>query len=113
MRPSTRSHSELNEVSMYLLYFFGDRVPSKPLWAWAGYSRLGLLPSFIRNLRRDLNPTQTADILGNAAIERLGNLLPILGGHQLMLVAGVGDEGDLRQDGRHVRADQNDERRLL
>src|SRR5207237_5498660 len=55
----------------------------------------------------------TCSIARYPSIDRFGYALTLLGCAQFALVAGVTDERDLRQNGRHVGADQDDEWGLL
>src|ERR1700691_282712 len=77
------------------------------------YSALLLLRFALFDLAGDLHSTQTAAILGNPAIERFGDPLAIVRCAQPALVARVANEGNLRQNRRHVGSDQNDEWSLL
>src|SRR6267143_1850051 len=72
-----------------------------------------LLPFGLGRLRRQPYAGEASDIFGDAAIERLGDLLPVVRPLQLALVVRVGDEADLGEDRRHVGADQHHEGRLL
>src|SRR5271170_3961495 len=90
----------------------GIRLPGNGE-SFQGRSALLLLSLALFDFTGDLDPAQTADILGNSAIERFGDALAIVGGAELALVAGVADEGNLGQNRRHVRPNQNDEWSLL
>src|SRR5579864_1381997 len=61
----------------------------------------------------DLDPAQSAGVLRDAAIQRLGDALAIFGGRQLTLVGRIADKRDLRQDRRHVGPNQDDKGRFL
>ncbi len=56
---------------------------------------------------------QVAGISRDAPIKGFGYFLPVFGPPEQALIAGIGDEGDFRQDGRHARADQDHERGAL
>lgn len=56
---------------------------------------------------------ESAGVFGYAFVEALGDALAVLGLLKLICVAGVGDEGYLGEDGRHVGADEDDEGSLL
>src|SRR5581483_4465966 len=73
-----------------------------------GDRRVGLLPG-----AGHLDATQPSGILGNSTVERLGNLLAIATGLELVLVARVTDKGNLCQDGRHVGTDEHHKWGLL
>jgi len=50
-----------------------------------------------------------ADVAGNAFEEAFGDALFVVGLAELRGVSGVGDEGDLGEDGGHIGADKDDE----
>src|SRR5215469_813799 len=56
---------------------------------------------------------QAVDVFGDAAVEGLGNALPVFAGFEPTLVCRVRYEGNLRQNRGHVCPNQHDEWRLL
>src|SRR5258707_1314127 len=62
---------------------------------------------------RDLEMAQALGVPGNAAIQRLRQLLAVVRTPQQRLFLGIAEKSDLRQDGWHAGADQDHERRLL
>src|SRR5215813_3851150 len=75
--------------------------------------RLRLLAFFLRDATGHLYSTESVYVLRNAAIERLGNALAVLGRLQPGFVGRIANERNFRQDRRHVRANQDDEGGLL
>src|SRR5690348_14109129 len=60
----------------------------------------------------DGHAVQALEVIGHALVNAFGDLLPFQRLFKLLFVPGIAQEGDLREDRRHVRADQHHERRL-
>src|SRR5438445_9701513 len=88
------------------------RLPSSRESFQAGNSVL-LLPLGLIDPARDLHPAQPAHVFSNPTIERFSNPLTVLCRAQALFISWIAYEGNLRQDRRHIRADQHNERRLL
>src|SRR6185312_16643310 len=72
-----------------------------------------LLPLALIDSAGNFDPTQPAHIFGNPLVEGLGNFLPVFGRPQLAFIRRVTNERYLRENRRHVGADQHDEWRFL
>src|SRR2546427_9495458 len=72
-----------------------------------------LLSGGFVELGGDFHAAQALGVLGDAAVERLGNALAVVAGPEAVLVCGIADEGDLGEDRGHVGTDEDDERGLL
>src|SRR5437588_3029630 len=66
-----------------------------------------------KSVERHLKMAQAFGVLGKPAVQRVGHSLTVIRLLEQDLFARVADETDLRQHGRHVGADQHDERGLL
>src|SRR5579864_7479169 len=60
-----------------------------------------------------LYAAEASDVLFHAPSQGLGNLLPVVGSTQFLLIARIADEGDLRQNRWHIGPDEDDERSLF
>src|SRR6266576_905496 len=88
------------------------RLPRSRESFQAGNSVL-LLPLGLIDPARDLHPAQPAHVFSNPTIERFSNPLTVLCRAQALFISWIAYERNLRQDRRHIRADQHNERRLL
>src|SRR5579872_1296770 len=78
----------------------------------AGLRRDGR-PGALVSRAGDAEAVHTGDVAGYSAIERLGDALAVMRLAQFLRVLRIGEERNLREDRRHVRANQHDKRRLL
>src|SRR5262249_48114906 len=74
---------------------------------------ISLLPLFLLNLPRCFRSAEPPLNLGAAAVEGFGDSLAVFRRLQAALVARIADEGNLRQNRRHVCPDQHNKRRFL
>ena len=78
----------------------------------APYGRGSLEPILFVFLRY-LKMAQGIGVVGDALVQRFGDLLTMLGFSQHGFVAGVGEEADFSEHAGHGCADQHDEGRFL
>src|SRR5271154_4801898 len=70
----------------------------------------GLLARVFVDFAGNFDAAQAPDVFGDAPVKGFGDLLAVVGGSEAAFVAGVADEGNLREDRWHVGSDQYNKR---